>query len=103
MSGRFFLRPEKMTTDKTQFEKYARNCNVVPVFEELLADMETPVSVFAKLGNAQESFLFESAEGMDNWGRYSVIGCRPKAVFTLNGDSSALEFADGRRVEASGN
>ena len=97
-----FLCPIKMTPQREQFRRHAEKCNVVPVFRELLADMETPVSVFAKVMDMPECFLFESAENIDNWGRYSFIGCSPKAVFTLNGGCGALEFSDGRRVEANG-
>ena len=97
MSGRFFF-GLKMTPDKKQFIEYAKDANVVPVYAELLADMQTPVSVFAKLENvAGDCFLLESAENIDNWGRYSFIGCNPKAVFTLNGFAGRLSFSDGRK------
>ena len=93
-----------MTPDKKQFIEYAKYANVVPVYAELLADMQTPVSVFAKLENAEgDCFLLESAENVDNWGRYSFIGCNPKAVFTLNGFDGRLSFSDGRNdIAASG-
>ncbi len=83
-----------------QFKNYASQSNVVPVYSELLADMETPVSVFSKVRQAQTCFLFESAETVDNWGRYSFIGQSPKAVFSLCGKKSKLTFADGRTVES---
>ena len=78
----------------------ARGANVVPVYAELLADTETPVSAFAKFGGSGECFLLESAENVDNWGRYSFIGCNPTAVFTLNGRSSVLRFSDSSEIRS---
>ena len=74
-----------MTPTFEQFKKYASDSNVIPVYAELLADLETPVSVFAKV---------------DNWGRYSFIGFAPRATFSLVGRKSVLAFADGRKVES---
>ena len=89
-----------MTPSKNQFLKYAQDSNVIPVYAELLADMETPVSIFSKVCDSNEAFLLESAENLDNWGRYSFIGSNPKAIFTLNDKSSTLEFANGNIVES---
>ena len=88
-----FFWPIKMTPNKEQFIKYAATANVVPVYTELLADMETPVSTYSKLEGFDECFLLESAENVDNWGRYSFIGCNAKAVFALNGKKGVLKFA----------
>ncbi len=99
MSGPLFFALNKMTPTLEQFKKYASESNVIPVYSELLADLETPVSVFAKL-EGENLFLFESAENIDNWGRYSFIGSSPKAVFSLVGKKSKLSFADGRTVES---
>lgn len=89
-----------MTPTFEQFKKYASDSNVIPVYAELLADLETPVSVFAKLDGLENCFLFESAENVDNWGRYSFIGFAPRATFSLVGRNSVLAFADGRKVES---
>ena len=51
--------------------------NLVPVLKELPADLETPASVFLKLGNNPPSFLLESVEGGEQLGRYSFIGANP--------------------------
>jgi len=61
--------------DQKKFAEYFRNHNVVPVCREILADMETPVSVIKKL-YSQESpaFLLESVEGGERWGRFSFLG-----------------------------
>ena len=101
MSGRLFFGPNKMTPNKEQFKSFAAGANVIPVYSQVLADMETPVSVFSKLENRfDDCFLLESAENVDNWGRYSFLGCNPKAVFTLNDKHSVLKFADGRAQES---
>ena len=90
-----------MTPTKTEFTELAQSANVIPVYAELLADMETPVSTFAKLDGLAECFLLESAENVDNWGRYSFIGCNPSAVFTLNGKKSVLRFSDSEEIKRS--
>ena len=60
--------------DKDTFEQYFRRHNVVPVCREILADMETPVSVIKKLySNQSPAFLLESVEGGERWGRYSFL------------------------------
>lgn len=46
----------------------------VPVYSELMADLDTPLSTFKKLGAAKNTFLFESVQGGEKWGRYSIIG-----------------------------
>jgi anthranilate synthase component 1 len=61
--------------DRERFIKLARDNNVVPVCVEILADMETPVSLLAKLYRKQGPiFLLESVEGGEKWGRYSFLG-----------------------------
>ncbi|MFW6081448.1 MAG: anthranilate synthase component I, partial [Desulfosalsimonas sp.] len=60
--------------EKSDFADYFRDHNVVPVCREILADMETPVSVLKKLyRNQSPAFLFESVEGGERWGRYSFL------------------------------
>ena len=55
----------------------AQQGNLIPVYQEFLADTETPVSAYLKLKDDSYSYLLESAEGGRHWGRYSFIGCRP--------------------------
>src|ERR1700690_1329039 len=66
------------TTD--EFLKLAAQGNVIPVTRRLLADIETPLSAHRKIRGAGESFLFESVEGGEHLGRYSFVGCNPRAV-----------------------
>ncbi|HEB87053.1 MAG TPA: anthranilate synthase component I, partial [Gammaproteobacteria bacterium] len=52
--------------------------NRIPVMREALADLDTPLSTYLKLANGPYSYLFESVQGGEKWGRYSIIGlpCR---------------------------
>ncbi len=65
-----------------EFFRLAAEGNVVPVYSDLMADFETPVSAYAKLRNSGPAFLFESVEGGENLYRYTFIGCRPRKVFS---------------------
>ena len=55
----------------------------IPISLELLADMETPLSVYKKLANKPFSYLFESVEGGDKWARYSLIGLPSSRVIKI--------------------
>ncbi len=63
------------------FASLAHQGNVIPVYTDLMADFETPVSADAKLKEAGPSYLLESVEGGENLSRYSFIGCRPRKIF----------------------
>jgi anthranilate synthase component I len=62
---------------RDDFLKLATQGNVIPVYADLMADFETPVSAYAKLKAAGPSYLLESVEGGEQLSRYSFIGCRP--------------------------
>ena len=53
--------------------------NLIPVYREIVADMETPVSAFLKINRGGNSFLLESVEGGQRLARYSFIGTEPTA------------------------
>ena len=55
----------------------------IPIAREILADMDTPLSVFRKLANGPYSYLFESVEGGENWARYSLIGLEASKVIFI--------------------
>jgi anthranilate synthase component 1 len=55
----------------------------IPVSREILADMETPLSVYRKLANCPYSYLFESVEGGEKWARYSLIGLHAKRIIKV--------------------
>ena len=65
----------------------AKNGNLIPVFREIMADMDTPVSAFKNIDNGGPAFLFESVEGGAKWGRYSLLGVEPKVIFKSKGDN----------------
>jgi anthranilate synthase component I len=63
-----------------QFKALAAQGNLIPVTRRLLADFETPLSAYRKIAGSGDSFLFESVEGGEHLGRYSFVGCNPRAV-----------------------
>ncbi len=77
---------------KERFIKLGQEANVVPVCAEMLADLETPVSVLMKLYNQKPPlFLFESVEGGERWGRYSFMGVRAYSMVTVFQGHVAVE------------
>lgn len=66
---------------RAEFASRAQKGNLIPVYADLMADFETPVSAYAKLKEAGPSFLLESVEGGETLSRYSFIGCRPRKIF----------------------
>lgn len=70
---------------QNEFLKLAEQGNLVPVTRRLLADFETPLSAYKKIRGQGESFLFESVEGGEHLGRYSFVGCNPRAIIKQTG------------------
>lgn len=68
-----------------EFERRARQGNLIPVHLELLMDLETPLSFFKRLDKDDYAFLLESVEGSERWARYSFLGTRPFLVFKSTG------------------
>lgn len=66
-----------------EFTELSRRGNLVPVYREHLADLETPVSVLSRFAADDYVFLLESIEGGERWGRYSFIGVNPGRIFTV--------------------
>ena len=64
----------------------SKESNLIPVYKEILADMDTPVSAFRKLDSSSHSFLLESVEGGEKWGRYSIIGIEPSIIIKARGN-----------------
>ncbi len=77
-----------------QFLENLEHGNLVPVWEEVLADYDTPVSVFRKIDSPDYSFLFESVEGGDKWARYSFLGTEPSVVFRSKGRNIEIIRSD---------
>jgi anthranilate synthase component 1 len=70
-----------------QMEQLAEQGNLIPIYRELPADLETPVSVYLKLQDEGPSFLLESVTGGERVARYSFIGVRPRALLSAVSDS----------------
>lgn len=80
----------------TQFLELASQGNFVPVYQELAADLDTPVSAWHKVcGEAPYSFLLESVEGGETLGRYSLLGCDPLWVLETRKAVTTQTFRDG--------
>ncbi|WP_372833110.1 anthranilate synthase component I [Pontibacterium sp.] len=79
-------------------ELAAQNFNRIPVVREVLADLDTPLSTYMKLANAPYSYLLESVEGGEKWGRYSIIGLPSRTVLKVSGFDITVE-TDGAVVE----
>src|SRR5215470_15096153 len=72
------------------FYKLARQGNLVPVYQELLMDLETPLSFFKRLERDKYAFLLESVEGSERWARYSFLGTRPHLIFQARGNKVGI-------------
>ena len=72
--------------------------NRIPVAREVLADLDTPLTTFLKLANAPYSYLLESVQGGEKWGRYSMIGLPCREILTISGHDITLT-RDGDIVE----
>ena len=66
---------------KEEYAQLAAGHDMVPVYKEMLADTETPVSVLRKFADRRNAFLLESLEGGETWGRYSFVGIDPELLF----------------------
>ncbi len=73
-----------------QFCQKAKEGNLIPVYREILADTETPVSAFLKIAKGPNAFLLESVEGGEKWGRYSFLGADPAMILTAEGGRVTL-------------
>jgi anthranilate synthase component 1 len=80
-----------------EFKQKANKGNLIPVYREILADMETPVSAFRKIDDGRTSFLLESMEGGEKWARYSFLGSRPSVVVKSFGRT--VEVTRDRKTE----
>lgn len=81
--------------DVSEFRKRATNGNMTPVYKEILADMETPVSAFMKLEKGAYSFLLESVEGGERMARFSFLGSGADTVIKSKGHEVEIT-GDGR-------
>ena len=78
------------------FCRLATQGNLIPVYQEILADFETPVSAFSKINKGPTAFLFESVEGGENWARYSFLGNEASLIMWEEGEE--LVIREGKKT-----
>ena len=80
-----------------QFNKIRRDYNRIPLVREIFADLDTPLSAYLKLADEPYSYLFESVQGGEKWGRYSIIGMACSTRIKVFGRRALIEV-DGHVV-----
>ena len=81
--------------DREVFESLkAEGYNRVPVYRSVLADLDTPLSVYLKLADGPDAYLLESVEGGETWGRFSIIGLPCSRRYALSG-TRLVTYQDG--------
>ena len=90
-----------MSLSKKDFDNYAaQGFNRIPLMREVLADLDTPLSVYLKLACGPYSYLFESVQGGEKWGRYSIIGLPARTLLRVTGNDVTVE-KDGKPATSS--
>jgi anthranilate synthase component 1 len=85
--------------DREVFEELkAEGYNRIPVYRAVLADLDTPLSVYLKLADSPDAYLLESVEGGETWGRFSIIGLPCKRRYALSG-TRLTTFENGAGIE----
>ncbi len=85
-----------------EFRKLAGQSGLVPVYREIIADLDTPLTIFAKVaGGKSHAFLLESLEGGEEWGRYSFIGLDPLVTMESVGKEITIRWP-GKKEEQKG-
>ena len=87
------------TPSREEFIAAAMRGNLIPVYRELLADGDTPVSAYAALGAGEHSFILESVIGGATWAAYSFVGVAPRAVVRWQAGTANVTWYD---VDAGG-
>jgi len=99
--------PSASTTPDPQLERFqqqaAEGHTRIPVVREVLSDLDTPLSVYLKLADGPHTYLFESVEGGERFGRYSIIGLPARRVYAFAGHTLYVtehgELVDARDVD----
>ncbi len=86
-----------------EFRSYAQQGNLIPLFREILADQDTPVSAFAKIDHGPSAYLLESVQGGETWARYSFLGSgSPLVIYEDRGDLCVKKGSRLRRIPSRG-
>ncbi|MBK1833511.1 anthranilate synthase component I [Roseibacillus ishigakijimensis] len=91
------MRAIAVKPEKEEFCQLAKQGNVVPVYAQLAADFETPLSAYLKIRDGKWGFLLESAESTDASGRWSLVGTSPRGVFRSQGRDCEVVWANNER------
>lgn len=102
MGGRTVAEASRYYPARREFLELSREANIVPVYREMLADLETPVSIYAKAFPGNYSCLLESVEGGAKLARYSFIAAEPFLTFSALGDRLEVD-GEGLKVHKKGN
>lgn len=76
-----------LSPTKREFESLTKLGNLIPIVAEVHFDWETPLSAYCKIADGKFSFLLESVEGGEKWGRYSFLGSSPSFIFRSRGEN----------------
>jgi len=87
-----------MNPSFSEFKRLAEQGNLIPFYQEFLADTETPVSVYLKIKDKTFSYLLESAEGGRRWGRYSCIGYKPFLIAASMGEKMVITEGNNKKA-----
>jgi anthranilate synthase component 1 len=88
-----------MSLSKKEIDNYASHgFNRIPLMREVLADLDTPLSVYHKLARGPYSYLFESVQGGEKWGRYSIIGLPARTRLSVTGNDVTVT-KDGQDIQ----
>jgi len=79
------------TPSLEEFKKKAAEGNLIPVYKEIVADLDTPVSAYLKIRGGDYSFLLESVEGGEKWARYCFLGCDPSLIVSTKGNTVTIQ------------
>jgi anthranilate synthase component I len=86
---------------REQFTTLAKKGNLIPVYREIIADLETPVSAYLKIDTGDHSFLLESVENGGSFARYSFLGASPSLTFAMRkGRVTITENGQSRTVDS---
>jgi anthranilate synthase component 1 len=81
----------RIRPSREEFKAFAAEHSIVPVWTELLGDLETPVAAFAKLVGEEPGFLLESVEHGERWSRFSFVGRNPSATLVLRNGTITVD------------
>src|SRR5919206_36494 len=98
LNGVAVANPNRYSPTLDEVAALSTQGNVIPVYREIIADLETPVSAYLKVARGPYSFLLESVEGGTRLARYTFIGTEPRAVLRFTGDGGERLDAHGKRT-----